>query len=228
MLAYGLRYPLALLLSLSAGAAGAQSRSQTGSMTLGVAHSGIVQTINVADGDHVEAGHILMALDCAPLIKDIDVRTASLQAAEANYERVLNGPRPEEIAIGEAGVGVAVARAEEARAALDRANAMQICVSITLAQRLVVERDSRVADAVLMDARKRLALLQAGSRAEDVDEAKAKRDQAAAFLEEGRAEFDQCTVRAPAAGTVKVLVTLGQYVSTFAPTTLVQLKPDAK
>jgi multidrug resistance efflux pump len=151
-----------------------------------------------------------------------------LQAAEANYERVLNGPRPEEIAIGEAGVGVAVARAEEARAALDRANAMQIGVSITLAQRLVVERDSRVADAVLMDARKRPALLQAGSRAEDVDEAKAKRDQAAAFLEEGRAEFDQCTVRAPAAGTVKVLVTLGQYVSTFAPTTLVQLKPDAK
>jgi multidrug efflux pump subunit AcrA (membrane-fusion protein) len=228
MLAYSLRVPLALLLSLSASAAGAQSQPQTGSMTLGVAHSGVVQTINVADGDHVEAGHVLIALDCGPLAKDIDVRAASLQAAEANYERVLNGPRPEEIAIGEAGVGVAVARAEEARAALDRANAMQIGVSITLAQRLVVERDSRVADAVLMDARKRLALLQAGSRAEDVAEAKAKRDQAAAFLEEGKAEFDQCAVRAPAAGTVKVLVTLGQYVSTFAPATLVQLKPDTK
>jgi hypothetical protein len=120
------------------------------------------------------------------------------------------------------------ARAEEARAALDRANAMQVGVSITVAQRLVVERDSRVADAVLMDARKKLALLEAGSRAEDVAEAKAKRDQAATFVEEGKAEFDQCTVRAPAAGTVKVLVTLGQYVSTFAPTTLVQLKPDAK
>jgi multidrug efflux pump subunit AcrA (membrane-fusion protein) len=228
MLAYSLRVPLALLLSLSASAAGAQSQPQTGSMTLGVAHSGVVQTINVADGDHVEAGHVLIALDCGPLAKDIDVRAASLQAAEANYERALNGPRPEEIAIGEAGVGVAVARAEEARAALDRANAMQIGVSITLAQRLGVERDSRVADAVLMDARKRLALLQAGSRAEDVAEAKAKRDQAAAFLEEGKAEFDQCAVRAPAAGTVKVLVTLGQYVSTFAPATLVQLKPAAK
>jgi hypothetical protein len=32
----------------------------------------------------------------------------------------------------------------------------------------------------------------------------------------------------PAAGTVKVLVTLGQYVSTFAPTTLVQLRLDAR
>ena len=228
MLAYSLRFPLALLLSLSADAAGAQSQPQMGPLTLGVARSGVVQTINVADGDHVEAGRVLIALDCGPLAKDIDVVAASLQAAEANYERVLNGPRPEEIAIGEAGVGVAAARAEEARAALDRANAMQVGVSITLAQRLVVERDSRVADAVLMDARKKLALLQAGSRAEDVAEAKAKRDQAAAFLEERKAEFDQCTVRAPAAGTVKVLVTLGQYVSTFAPTTLVQLKPDAK
>jgi HlyD family secretion protein len=194
-------------------------------MTLGVAPSGVVQTINVADGDHVEAGHALIALDCGPLPKDIDVLAASLQAAEANYERVLNGPRPEEIAIGDAGVGVAVSRAEEARAARDRTNAMQIGVSITLAPRPVVERDSRVADAVLMDARKRLALLQVGSRAEDVAEAKAKRDH---FLEERKAEFDQCTVRTPAAGTVKVLVTLGQYVSIFVPATLVQLKPDAK
>jgi hypothetical protein len=64
---------------------------------------------------------------------------------------------------------------------------MQVGVSITVAQRLVVERDSRVADAVLMDARKKLALLEAGSRAEDVAEAKAKRDRAAAFLEEGKA-----------------------------------------
>ena len=228
MVADTLRIPLVLLLSLSTGAAGAQSQPQTSSLTLGVARSGVVRTVNIVDGDHVEAGQVLMALDCGPLAKDIDVRTASLQAAEANYERVLNGPRPEEIAIGEAGVGVAVARAEEARAALDRANAMQVGVAITLAQRLVVERDSRVADAVLMDARKKLALLEAGSRAEDVAEAKAKRDQAAAFLEEGKAEFDQCTVRAPAPGTVKVLVTLGQYVSTFAPTTLVRLKPDVK
>jgi hypothetical protein len=70
-----------------------------------------------------------------------------------------------------------------------------------------VERDSRVADAVLMDARKKLALLHAGSRAEDVAEAKAKRDQAAAFLEERKAEFDQFKARAPAAGTVKILGT---------------------
>ena len=107
----------------------------------------LVQAIHVADGAHVDAGQVLVELDCEPLTKEVDVRTANLGAAEANYERVVNGPRPEEIAIGEAGVGVAVARADEARAALDRAHAMEVGVSITLAQLLVVERDSRVADA---------------------------------------------------------------------------------
>jgi multidrug resistance efflux pump len=111
-------------------------------MTLGVA-----QTVNVADGGHVEAGHVLIGLDCGPLAKDIDVRAASLRPAREPR----TSPRPRPSAIKQA-----------------------------------------------------------------------------AFLDEGKAEFDQCTVRAPAAGTVKVLVTLGQYVSTFAPTTLVQLKPDVK
>src|SRR5208282_2166814 len=103
----------ALLLSLCVGAGGAAAQQQTSALALGVAHSGVVQTINVADGEHVDAGHILMALDCGPLSKDIGARAASLQAAEANYERVVNGPRPEELAIGEAALGVAVARAEE-------------------------------------------------------------------------------------------------------------------
>ena len=89
-------------------------------------------------------------------------------------------------------------------------------------------RDSRIADAVLVDARKKLALLKVGSRFEDIAEAKARRDSAAAFLDEGKADLDQCSVRAPAAGTIKVLVTLGQLVSTYAPTTLVQLTPDAE
>ena len=222
------RFLFALALALAPSAALAQTQLQRTALALGVAESGLVQAIHVADGAHVDAGQVLVELDCEPLRKEVDVRKASLAAAEANNERVVNGPRPEEIAIGEAGVGVAVARADEARAALDRAHAMEVGVSITLAQLLVVERDSRVADATLVDARKKLALLKAGSRFEDIDEAKARRDSAAALLDEGKAELDQCSVRAPAAGTVKILVTLGQFVSTYAPTTLVQLTPDAK
>jgi multidrug resistance efflux pump len=223
-----LSFLFAVALSFTASAAFAQTQPQRTAMALGVAQSGVVRAIDVVDGAHVAAGQVLAELDCEPLRKEIDVRAANLAAAEAVQERVVNGSRPEEIAIGEAGVGVAVARAEEARATLDRAHGLEVGVSITLAQLLVAERDSRVADAVLVDARKKLALLKVGSRFEDIAEAKARRDSAAALLDEGKAELDQCSVRAPAVGTVKVLVTLGQFVSTYAPTTLVQLTPDAK
>ena len=52
-------------------------------MTLGVAQSGVVRAIDVADGAHADAGQVLVELDCEPLRKEIDVRAANLAAAEA-------------------------------------------------------------------------------------------------------------------------------------------------
>ena len=201
--------------------------AKTTVLSLGAGHSGIVQSILVQDGAHVEAGQVLLQLDCHSLQKEIDFRAASLAEAEAVLMRVRNGPRPEEIAIGEAAVGVAAARSQQARDALERASALQIGVSITRAELFVVQRDSSIADAQLVDAQKKLDLLNAGSRAEDIAVAQAKRDAAAAFLDEGKADFDQCAVRAPASGTVQVLATLGQFVSVYSPTPLMQLTTDA-
>lgn len=195
-------------------------------LTLGAARSGVIESILVQNGDHVKAGQVLLRLDCGPLEKEVDFRTASLAAAEAALARVRNGPRPEEIAIAEAGLGVATARAEEARDALQRANGLQPGVTVTRAQLFAVEHDSRIADAQQIDATKKLALLKAGSRIEDVDEAQAKRDAAFAFLAEGKAEFDQCTIRAPASGAIRLMATMGQFVSTFSPTPLAQLTTD--
>jgi len=192
-------------------------------LTLGVARSGVVQSILVANGAHVEARQALLRLDCAPLEKEINFRAASLTAADALLLRVRNGPRLEEIAIAEAGLGVAIPRAEEAHDALQRANGLQPGVTVTRAQLFNVERDSRIADAQQQDAAKKLALLKAGSRVEDIDEAQARRDAAFALLEEGKADFDQCTIRAPASGVIQFTVTLGQFVSIFVPTPLAQL-----
>ncbi len=221
--------PLIVGLLLLAVPAGAQPTPAKPSkvLTVGAARSGIIQSILVEDGAHVDKGQILAQLDCRPLQKEIEFRAASLAEAQAAYERIRNGPRPEEIEIGEANVGVAEARAEEADAALGRADALQMNVTITRAQLLAVQRDSRVADALLVDARKKLALLKAGSRPEDIAEAKAKREAAAANLEEGNAELDECSVRAPAAGTIQLVATVGQFVSTFAPTPIAEIASDA-
>ena len=221
---------LVVFLVLVCGHAEAQTPVAQGSdphiLTLGAARSGIIESILSQNGAHVKAGQVLLRLDCRPLEKEIAFRSASLAAAEASLARVRNGPRPEEIAIAEAGLGVATARAEEARDALQRANGLQPGVTVTRAQLFTVEHDSRIADAQQIDATKKLALLKAGSRVEDIDEAQGRRDAASAFLEEGKAEFDQCTIRSPASGTIQFLATLGQFVSTFSPTALAQLTTD--
>jgi HlyD family secretion protein len=196
-------------------------------LTLGVARSGIIEEIPVQNGAHVDAGQVLLRLDCGPLEKEINFRAASLTAAEASLARIRNGPRAEEIAIAEAGLGVAIARAEEAHDALQRANGLQPGVTVTRAQLFTVERDSRIADAQQLDATKKLALLKAGSRVEDIDEAQARRDAAFAFLEEGKAELDQCTIRAPASGTIHFTATVGQFVSVFLPVPVAQLTTGA-
>ena len=199
-------------------------------LSLGVARSGIVQAILVQDGAHVEAGQLLLQLDCRPLEKEIDFRAASLAAEENALARVRNGPRTEELAIAEAAVGVSTARIESARDALDRANALEVGVSITRAELFLAQRDYRIAEAELVEAEKRLTLINAGSRPEDIAEGQAKRDAAAAFLEEGKAELDQCSVRAPAAGTAQIVATGGQFVSVLwqAPLVQVTIDPAAK
>ena len=195
-------------------------------MPLGVAASGVVQKIMVVDGAHVEAGQLLLQLDCRPLEAAIRVRVASRAAAEAAYERTRNGTRPDEIAIGEANVGVALARAEEAEAAYGRLTALTEGVTVTRAQILQDQRDARVTAAQLEDARKRLALLVAGSRAEDIAEALARRDAAAAAVDEAQAQLDQCSLRAPAAGVVEMLASPGQFVSVAVPAVLARLTAD--
>jgi multidrug resistance efflux pump len=193
---------------------------------LGVAVSALVAKILVGDNSHVEAGTAILQMDCRPLEMEIKVHAADLAGAEAAYERVRNGPRADEIAIGVANVGVAQARAEEARQSYDRDMALTQGVSVTRMQILETQRDARITAAQLNDAQKRLALLQAGSRAEDVAEALGHRDSAAATLATAQARLEQCIVRAPIAGTVELLVTPGKFISEFAPTPVAKLTPD--
>ena len=210
------------MLSVAASAADAAKPLQ-----LGVAVSAVVANILVAEGAHVQAGETILQMDCRPLEQEIKVRTADLAAAEAVYERVRNGPRPDDIAIGEANVGVAQARSEEAADTYNRLKALTEGVSVAKAQLLEARRDARISAAQLNDAQKRLELLHAGSRAEDVAEGLARHDSAAAELSLAQAKQDQCTVHAPVAGVVELRVTLGQYVSEAVPTTLAVLTPDA-
>ncbi len=196
-------------------------------MSIGVAATGIVSEILVHEGSRVQAGQLLVKLDCAPQEADVRTRQAHLAAAQATYDRFRNGSRPDEIAVGEAVVSYSQARAEEAEKALQRTLELQEGVTVTTARVLEVKRDARIAAAQLAEARAQLNLLRAGSREEDIRQAKALRDAAAADLDASRDRLNQCSVNAPVDGVVlDVLINQGQFLSLAVPQPLLHIVRD--
>ncbi len=198
-------------------------------MSIGVAATGIVSDILVHEGSRVQAGQLLVKLDCAAQEADLRTRQAQLAAAQATSDKFRNGPRPDEIAVGEAVVNFSKARADEAEKALQRTLALQEGVTVTIAHVLEVKRDARIAAAQLAEAQSQLNLLRAGSREEDIRQAAALRAAAAAELDAARARLDQCSVKAPADGVVlDVLVNQGQFLSLAVPQPLLHIMADGQ
>lgn len=196
-------------------------------MSIGTAASGTVSEVLVHEGSKVRAGQDLIKLDCRPVEAEVRSRQAQLAAAQATFERFRNGSRPDEITVGEAVVGYSQARADEAGKTLERTEAMHEGVTVTTARVLEVKRDARITGAQLEEARARLSLLRAGSREEDVRQAEALRNVAAAEADAARARLEQCSVRAPVDGVVlDVLATPGQFLSTAVPQPLLHMIQD--
>ena len=196
-------------------------------MPIGAAVSGVVAEVLVHEGERVAAGQLVARISCENLEKELDARKGFLGAAEAALARTVNGPRPEEIGIGIANVGLAEARAEEAGISLRRATALVEGVTITKAQVDQAKRDARMATALLEEARARLALLKAGSRQEDIAEARARRDMAQAQRDQAAVNLDYCAVRAPVDAVVlAVHAAPGQFISTAIPTALLTVMDE--
>ena len=196
-------------------------------LAIGSAAGGIVAGVLVQEGERVRAGQVLVKLDCRPLEAEVQARAAHLAAAQATYDRFRNGPRPDEVAVGEAVVGYSQARADEAKKTLQRAETLQEGVTVTTAHLLEVQRDARIAAAQLEEARSRLNLLRAGSREEDIRSAKELRDAAAADLDTTKARLAQCSIAAPANGTVlDVDANAGQFLSLAVPQPLLHIAPE--
>src|SRR5947209_7661823 len=68
-------------------------------MLIGAAVSATVSEVLVREGARVEPGQILVRLECAHLQKEADARKSHLAAMEAALKRVVQGTRPEEMAI---------------------------------------------------------------------------------------------------------------------------------
>jgi HlyD family secretion protein len=197
--------------------------------SVGTSATGTVAELMVAPGAHVRKGQHLARIECGQIERELEARKSDLEAAEAAFMRTVHGPRPEEINVGMANVNHAEARLEEAEKVLQRTQLLREGVTVTRVQIDQALRDARMARALLDEARARLALLHAGSRAEDITEAHSRRDAAKGRVEEAAARLGYCTVDAPISGLVlSINVSPGQLVSSMVPATVLTLVDDSR
>jgi multidrug resistance efflux pump len=191
-------------------------------VAVGASISGIVDNVPVRQGDRVTAGQVLVRIACRDLQAQLAVRVAEHEAAQAVHQKLVNGARPEDIEIAEAELKLADARLVEAQSRVTRSSSLADRNVVSQAIRDADIRDAAVAAAQLDAARLRLRLLRAGTRAEELAEAKARMLAARGAIDVTKSELSKCEVRSPVDGIVlRKHVSEGELISLFFPKPLV-------
>jgi HlyD family secretion protein len=197
-------------------------------VSIGASITGLIEKVAVRQGDLVNAGDVLVRIACRDLEAQLAVRTSEHAAAEAVHQKLVNGPRPEDIAIAEAAAKLAGARLTEAQSRMKRSTALFDRNAVSAAVHDIDDRDVAVATAELDSARNRVKLLRLGTREEELSEANAKMAAAFKSIEAAKAELAKCEVRSPLTGVVlRKHVSEGELVSLTFPRPLLTLSEVA-
>lgn len=209
---------------------------------VGAEIGGRVQEVLVKEGDQVRQGQLVFILDAriqrATVTQDeaaITTAEANLAVVRAQYERAVNGPRPEEIRSTEALVLKHRSDQELAALELKRIQALRQEGAGTPEQLDQARAASEAAHQNLASAEQNLILLQQGTRKEDLAAAKAtvtlaqgRLAEATAALAKAREDLARCFIHVPFDGFVArrwldpgAMAMTGQpVISVFDPATL--------
>ena len=174
--------------------------------------SGLCTQVYVKVGDQVRAGQKLFSLDDRDLQAELAVRRRSLDVAQAQLEKLLRAPRPEEVPVAEA-------RVAEAEQTLADASVQQRLIESVTDRRAVREEDlqrrriaTKAAEARLRQTQADLALLRAGAWAQDISIARAQVALAEREVQRLRTDIDRLTVTAPMDGLIlQSNIRIGEY-----------------
>ena len=195
---------------------------ETREIQIGSKIGGRVTAVPVEEGQHVSAGALLVRFECDELKAQRVQAAAAAEQAQADLDRMLRGNRPEEIAEAEATARMQSAALEEARngprkqelqqaqadyaaAQADAVNAevfyqrmAKLAATDTISrQQFDDAKDKRDAAAERAEsARQHLALLQAGTRPEDLHAAEERYNQAQAAAVLARKGFREEDIKA--------------------------------
>ena len=165
---------------------------------------GRVQKVSAVEGQAVKAGDVLVELEPFDLLerraefeKDLEAKRAEYDRTRAGFrdeevaqakahrdqlaarlDKLVRGPRPQEIAVGEAQRDLAEAENQLAQLQYDRTKSLVDRNATTREEMDRVSSELRKARAQLQIRREELSQLKEGSRKEDIADAKAQLDEA--------------------------------------------------
>lgn len=169
---------------------------------LGFRVSGRLTKMAYEEGDDVKKGDLLAVLDKEPYEASLAAAQAQLMEAEANYAKLRQGSRPQEIEETRA-------RVREAEASLTNANLIfkrqneQIKIGATSEQAYDDSKAQKIqAEALLKSAKEALSLAEEGFRQEDIDAGKAAMEIAKAQLKSAKINLEDTEILAPSDGII--------------------------
>lgn len=178
----------------------------------------VVVDLPVAEGTRVTEGTILVRLNDRLQSAEVERAKAEVARAEANLQKLRNGPRPEEIAAARARVAGAEAALREAQITYQRNEELIERKSVSEAEldRSLALRDG--AKASLNQAQQALDELLAGTRAEDLQAAEAELAAAKARRDYQQGLLAELTILATRDGILDSLPwNLGERVTVGSP-----------
>src|SRR5215831_412130 len=185
---------------------------------------GRIDKVLVREGDHVQAGQLLITFDDKELLASLEQSRANAEQAQADYDMRRNGYRKEDIAAAEADLDRAAADETRTRLDFERYDALAKKDLVSKQQRDTADANWKVAVAQRENTQHKLDELKRGYRPEEIASAQARFAQAKATLEMmergnrredidaaqaglalDEARFRERQVVAPTAATVEVL-----------------------
>lgn len=170
-----------------------------------------VQDVLVQEGDHIEAGALLVRLDSPEVRAKLAQASAAEEAAQAVVDKAESGARPQEVEMARLQWQRAQTAAELALSSRDRVASLAQQGLVAEQKRDEAEANWKAARDAERAARAQYDLAREGARQEDQAAASAQARQVAAVTAEVEAALAETELRSPVAGEVaQVLVKAGE------------------
>lgn len=163
---------------------------------------GRIAEMKVDEGDRVEQGRVIAALDTSYFADEVRLARARVAAQTAVVARLANGTRPEEIAQARAAVAEREAAVQLARVTLGRQEDLAGKGFSPHQKHDEATATLERAQAALKSAQETLKLAEIGPRREDIDAAKAQLEAENAALAQAERRLADADLTAPAVGVV--------------------------